>query len=431
MAKQKVDRRLAAILAADVVGFSRLVGRDEEGTIARLKALRQELIDPSIARHGGRIVKTMGDGVLVEYPSVVDAVRNAAELQQAIAGHEADGPEDDRIRFRIGVNLGDIVIDGDDILGDGVNVAARLEALSEPNGVCISGAAFDQVDGKLDLAFDDLGEREMKNIRKPVRVYRVRMDRGRAEAATAGEAATLAMPDKPSIAVLPFENMSGDPEQDYFSDGITEDLITALSRIRWFFVIARNSTFAYKGRGVDVREVARELGVRYVIEGSVRKAGNRVRLTAQLIDGPTGTHVWATRYDRDLEDIFAVQDELTQTVVGAIEPELSKAEQERARLKKPEALDVWDIYLRGMSSLNALTGESLAEAEKTFARAIALDSGFAGAVAGLAEVHYYTVVLGLAADPDAARRAALEAARRAAELDREDAGAHCTWAGHT
>ncbi len=424
MAEAQVQRRLAAIMATDVVGYSRLIGADEVGTLGALKALRKELWYPKIAAHGGRVVKTTGDGELIEFTSIVEALECAVEMQRATARRNADIPEEQRIVLRLGLNLGDVIIDGDDIHGDGVNVAARLEALAEPGGICLSRMVRDAIQDKLNYVLVDMNEVEVKNIARPVHVFKVVLDEAALPGTAPAPASPLMLPDKPSIAVLPFENMSGDPEQDYFSDGITEDLITALSRIRWFFVIARNSTFAFKGKSVDVRKVARELGVRYVIEGSVRKAGNRVRLTAQLIDGPTGNHLWATRYDRDLEDIFAVQDELTQTVVGAIEPELSKAEQARAKLKKPENRGVWDVYLRGMSALNALTRESLAEAEQTFAKVIELDSSFAAAYSGLAEVYYYIVVLGLAADPDASRHAAFDAAGRAVELDREDAESH-------
>ncbi len=424
MAEERVHRRLAAILAADVVGYSGLMEADETGTLARLQSLRRDLVHPEIVNHNGRIVKLIGDGVLVEFASVVDAVNCAVAVQCAMVERNAGAPKAGQIQLRIGINLGDIIVEGDDIYGDGVNVAARLEGLADPDGICLSGAAFDQIEGKLDLAFKDLGKQTVKNIKKPVKVYRVQIGEVGPDMTGAGAAPEL--PDKPSIAVLPFDNMSGDPEQDYFSDGLTEDLITALSRIRWFFVIARSSTFAYKGRSVDVREVARELGVRYLLEGSVRKVGNRIRLTAQLIEGRTGNHVWAARYDRDLEDIFDLQDELTETVVGAIEPELSKAEQERAKRKKPESLDSWDVYLRGMAALNALTRESLPEAERTFSRVIELDPEFAAAHAGLAEVHYYNLVLGFAENPDAARAVAIDSARRAVEHDREDAGAHCT-----
>ena len=314
MSGERVERRLAAILAADVVGYSRLMGQDEAGTLARLRGHRRELIDPEIAEHKGRIVKTTGDGILIEFPSVVEAVACAVAVQRGMADRNAATPEDQRIVFRVGVNLGDIIFAEDnDIHGDGVNVAARLEGIAEPGGICISGIVHDQVRDKLDLAFEDMGEQSLKNIARPVRMYRVRLTP--AETTPKGtpteSAPVLALPDKPSIAVLPFANMSSDPEQEYFADGIAEDIITALSRYPSLFVIARNSCFTYKGRAVDVKQVGRELGVRYVLEGSLRKSGNRVRITAQLIEAGTGNHVWAERYDRDLADIFAVQDEIT------------------------------------------------------------------------------------------------------------------------
>ena len=286
MFEERAQRRLAAILAADVVGYSRLIGDDEEGTLKRLKVIREELIEPSVTRDGGRIVKTMGDGLLIEFPSVVDAVRNAVEVQRAMAERNAGLPVDQRMDFRVGINLGDIVMDGDDILGDGVNIAARMETLANPGGICLSGAAHDQVEGKLDLRFEDLGERTVKNIKKPVRVYRVRLDGGRAAIVNQaiGEPPALDLPDKPSIAVLPFDNMSGDPEQEYFAEGIAEDIITDISQISGLFVIARNSSFSYKGRSIDAKTLARELGVRFVLEGSVRKAANRVRITAHIVD---------------------------------------------------------------------------------------------------------------------------------------------------
>jgi len=422
MVSKSAQRRLAAILSADIVGYSSMMERDEAGTLDRLKAIHNAVIDPATASHGGRIVKTMGDGFLAEFPSAVSAVNFAIALQSAVTDANATEPEDQKLRYRVGINLGDVIIDGDDIFGDGVNLAARLEALCDPGSLCISNSVHEQVVGKVDATFDDLGEQSVKNIARPVRVYRLAAN----SVAETKTDPVLGLPDKPSIAVLPFDNLSGDTAQDYFSDGITEDLITALSQISWFFVIARNSCFTYKGRSVDVRDVAKELGVRYVVEGSVRKAGDRIRLTAQLIDGQTGSHVWATRYDRNLEDIFAVQDELTETIVGAIEPELSKAEQQRARLKKPDTLDMWDLYQRGMAALNALTSDSLTEAEAVLTKVVGLDPGFAAAYAGLAEIHYYNVVLGLAADPDAARRSASEFGRRAAELDREDARTLCS-----
>ncbi len=317
MAEERVQRRLAAILTADLVGYSRFMEADEEGTLARLKSLREELFDPKIAEHHGRIVKTTGDGVLVEFASAVDAVRCAVEVQRHLTERNNATPENQRLELRVGINVGDIIIEGEDIYGDGVNVAARLEGLAEPGMVYISGSVFDQVAGKLDAAFDDLGEQKVKNITKPVRVYRTRGQAGE-ETAYGDVSAVASLPDKPSIAVLPFNNLSGDPDQEYFADGMTEDIITGLTRFRSLFVIARNSTFAYKGKSPDVREVARDLGVRYILEGSVRRGGERIRITGQLIDAATGNHLWAEHYDRELEDIFAVQDEVTEAIVAAI-----------------------------------------------------------------------------------------------------------------
>jgi TolB-like protein len=379
VAQERVERRLAAILAADVVGYSRLVRADEEGTLARLKALRDELIDPSTTRHGGRIVKTMGDGVLIEFPSVVDAVRSAVEVQQSLAAREADVPEDRRIVIRVGINLGDVVIDGDDIHGDGVNVAARLEALAEPGSICVSGAVYDQVRDRVDFTFEDLGEQEVKNIDRPVRVWRWASD---VSAAVSGPATTdqlLPLPDKPSIAVLPFENMSGDPEQEYFADGIAEDIITALSRFHWFFVIARNSSFTFKGKAVDVRTVGRELGVRYVLEGSVRRGGNRLRITAQMIEAATGNHLWAEKYDGALEDVFDLQDRITEGVVGAVEPSVRLAEVERARRKRPESLDAYDLYLRALPHAWAWAPAEAEKAIEYLEAALRIDPGYVAA----------------------------------------------------
>ena len=372
--RERVERRLAAILAADIAGYSRLMGVDEEDTLAALKAIRRELSDLKIEEHRGRIVKTTGDGLLVEFPSVVDAVRCAVEVQREMAVRNAGVAEARRIEFRIGINLGDIIIDEHDIYGDGVNVAARLEALAEPGGICVSRVVRDQVRDKLDIEFEDGGEQQVKNIARPVHIYRIRL--AEKPAATTPALPPLALPDKPSIAVLPFHNMSGDPEQEYFADGMVEEIITALSRIRWFFVIARNSTFTYKGRAVDVKEVGRELGVRYVLEGSVRKAGNRIRVTAQLVEALTGNHVWAERYDRDLADIFAVQDEITERVVAAIEPELYAAEQVRSQSKPPDSLDAWECVIRALSRIGQGTHNENTEAEALCRRAIAIAPGY-------------------------------------------------------
>jgi len=346
-----VERRLAAILAADVVGYSRLVREDEEGTIVTLQMLRRDLIDPRIDGHRGRIVKLMGDGILVEFASAVDAVACGAAVQREMTERNADTSQGRQIVFRVGVNLGDVIIDGDDIQGDGVNVAARLEALCQPGGMCISDAVYEQVRDRLDLNFENRGEQEVKNINRPIRVWEW-LEQGALPATPISRPGTpLPLPDKPSIAVLPFDNMSGDPEQEYFADGIAEDIITGLSRIRWFFVCARNSSFLYKGRSVDVKQVSRELGVRYVLEGSVRKSGSRARITAQLIDATTGNHLWAERYDRDLQDMFAIQDEITETVVATIEPQLYAAESDRSRRKNPENIDAWDMTVRAMRHL--------------------------------------------------------------------------------
>jgi adenylate cyclase len=370
----RATRRLAAILAADVAGYSRLMGADEEGTLERLKALRRELLDPKIAEHKGRIVKTTGDGLLVEFASVVDAVRCAVAVQQAMPARETGVAADNRIELRIGINLGDVIVEGDDLYGDGVNIAARIETLADPGGVFVSNTVHDQVRDRLPFVFEDLGDQQVKNIARPVRVYRVRDTA--AKNPSAPDQPALPLPDKPSIAVLPFQNMSGDPEQEYFADGMVEEIITALSRIRWFFVIARNSTFTYKGHAVDVKQVGRELGVRYVLEGSVRKSGNRIRVTAQLVEAETGNHVWAERYDRDLADIFAVQDEITERVVAAIEPELYAAEQVRSQSKPPESLDAWECVIRALSLIGQGTRDENTEAEALCRRAIAIAPGY-------------------------------------------------------
>ncbi|MCH8154886.1 MAG: adenylate/guanylate cyclase domain-containing protein, partial [Proteobacteria bacterium] len=418
-----MERRLAAILAADVVGYTRLMRADEVGTLQRLTALREGVLEPLIAEHTGRVVKLMGDGLLVEFASLVDAVGCAVAWQTAVDEHEAERPEDNRFCFRIGINLGDVIVEGEDIHGDGVNIAARLEGLAEPGGICLSGDAYRQVRGKVEADFEDLGEREVKNLAEPLRVYRIAI-KGPSPAPTATVTRPLPLPDKPSIAVLPFDNMSGDPEQEYLADGISEDLITALSKVRWFFVIARNSTFTYKGQAVEVTQVARELGVRYVIEGSVRKAGNRVRISAQLIDATTGRHVWAERYDRDLADIFELQDEMTQTIVAAVEPELGAAERERALSKPPENLDAWETYQRGLWHLWNFTKDDNAKAPHLLRRAHELDPGFATAYAHEADSRYINVIMGWAEDPDQTLAAGMTAAKKALALDDKDAVAY-------
>src|SRR5512143_2838471 len=357
MAEERVERRLAAILAADVVGYSRLMGANEEATLADLKRHRRELTDPKITEHRGRIVKSTGDGILVEFASVVDAVRCAIEIQHSMSERNADLPQQKRIDFRVGINVGDIITEDGDIFGDGVNIAARLEGIAQPGGICISDDAYRQVRGKLDANFQDAGERALKNIARPVRVYWLRFNEKFAIAAT-----TLALPSKPSIAVLAFQNMSGDPEQEYFADGIAEDVITALSRLRWLFVVARNSSFTYKGKSVDVRQVGRELGVRYVLEGSVRKTGNRVRINAQLIDASDGHHVWADRYDRALEDIFAAQDEMTNQITSAIAPGIVAAEVQRAQEKDADKLSTWERLMQAHWHIQRFTPEDFREA---------------------------------------------------------------------
>ena len=369
-------RRLAAIIAADVAGYSRLMGADEEGTLAELKAIRRELSDPKVKEHRGRIVNTTGDGLLIEFSSVVDAVRCAVEVQHAMAERNVDVPPDRRIELRMGINLGDIIKDGRDIFGDGVNVAARLEALAEPGGICVSRVVRDQVRDKLAFSFEDMGEQQVKNIARPVHVYRVLIDK------PASAKALLPLPDKPSIAVLPFQNMTGDAEQDYFVDGVVEEIITAISRLPWLFVIARNSSFTYKGRAVDVKQVARELGVRYVLEGSVRKGGNKVRITGQLIDAASGAHIWADRFDGALDDIFELQDLVASGVVGAIEPKLRSAEIERAIRKPTENLGAYDLYLRALAQFWKWTPDGWSEAVDLLRRALDIDPPYATA-AGL------------------------------------------------
>jgi len=348
LASERVARRLTAVLAADVAGYSRLVGNDEEGTLAQWKAHWHALLEPNIKEYHGRIVRVIGDGLLVEFASVVDAVRCAVDIQGGMAARNVDVPQDKRIEFRIGINFGELIIDGDDFWGDGVNIAARLEAMAEPGGICVSGRVQEDAQGKLDIVFEDAGEQQLKNIARPVRVYHVRTS----EAAKVPR--ELALPSKPSIAVLPFDNMSADREQEYFCDGIVEDIITGLSRIRWLFVIARNSSFVYKGRAQNLKQIGRELGVRYALEGSVRKAANRMRITAQLIEAETNAHLWAERYDRPLDDIFAVQDEITMCVVGAIEPSLRKAEIDRVRRQRPSNLNAYDLVLRSLPFVYSL-----------------------------------------------------------------------------
>jgi TolB-like protein/Tfp pilus assembly protein PilF len=425
VATERVERRLTAILAADVAGYSRLMGSEEEGTLERLKEHRRALVDPKIEEHRGRVVKTTGDGMLVEFASVVDALRCAVEVQRGMAERNAQVAQEKRIEFRVGINVGDIIIDGGDIFGDGVNVAARLEGLAEPGGICVSARVHEDARGKLDIAFEDTGEQQLKNIDRPVRVYQVRLS----AAAPASLRPALALPDKPSIAVLPFQNMSGDPEQEYFADGMVEEIITALSYMRWLFVIARNSSFTYKGRAVDVKQVGRELGVRYVLEGSVRKSGNRVRVTGQLIDAITAAHLWADRFDGSLEDVFDLQDQVTVSVVSAIGPKLEQAEIERARRKPTASLDAYDYYLRGMAIVLQTNREVNTEALRLFRKAIDLDRDFAAAYGMAAWCYVVRKTNGWMNDRAADVVEATRLARRATELGRDDAVALC-WGGY-
>ena len=422
MSSDRVTRRLAAILAIDMVGYARHMEADETTTIARQRTHRRELIDPVLHEHGGRLVKTTGDGLLVEFGSVVDALESAVRIQRAIAEAEADVAKERRIQYRAGINIGDIVIDGDDILGDGVNIAARLEGLAEPGGISVTASVFEQVVGKLDLAFDDLGEQQVKNLQKPLRVYRVRLEIV-SDAAEGSQSAVAGLRAKPSIAVLPFQDMSAERDQEYFADGIAEDIITELSRHHGFFVIARNSSFTYKGRPVDVKQVAGELGVRYVLEGSVRKGGTRVRITAQLIDATTGNHVWAERYDRELDDIFAVQDEITASIVGVVAPELIGAEMRRVRRKDPASMDAWDCVMRANWHAWRLTEEDNAEARKFVGQAIALDPGMARAWGVEALCAIWDVLYARSESPAQSLAQAHDMAQRAVELDERDAEA--------
>jgi TolB-like protein/class 3 adenylate cyclase len=415
----RVERRLAAILAADVAGYSRLIEADEEGTLGRLKALRAELIDPKIAHHHGRIVKTTGDGVLVEFASVVDALRCAVEMQAALAESNAPTSPDRRIEFRIGINVGDIVVEDGDIFGDGVNVAARLEGLAEPGGICVSARVQEDAAGRLDLAFEDIGEQALKNIARPVRAYRV-VTASTTSAPTPASPG-LALPDKPSIAVLPFANMSGDLEQEYFVDGMVEEIITALSRIKWLFVIARNSSFTYKGHAVDVKQVGRELGVRYVLEGSVRKGGQRVRITAQLIDTATGTHLWADRFDGLIEDVFELQDKVASSVAGIIEPALQAAETARSAGRPTDDLTAYDLYLRAYAMVWSSVRQ-IPEALRLMEQAIERDPNYGPALAWAAVCRYRLLLEGRSEAPEADRLKGADFARRALEVAGDDPG---------
>jgi adenylate cyclase len=421
MPEERAQRRLAAILAADVVDYSRLMQADEAGTLAALKTRRTEVLQPAMARHRGRIVKVMGDGVLVEFASAVDAVECAVALQEAMEAANAGLPEDRRIVLRIGINLGDIMVEGSDLYGDGVNIAARLEAIAEPGSVFISGKVRQEVANKLKLSFDDLGEQSLKNIAERVQVYKV----SASVAPAGGVVLSRTVEAKPSIAVLPFVNISGDPEQEYFSDGITEDIITELSRFRNVAVIARNSSFAYKGKPVDIGKIGQELGVQYILEGSIRKVGQRGRITAQLIHTPSRNHVWAERYDRDLVDIFDVQDDVTQKIVGTMAVELEEESLVQARSKSPEALRAYEHWLRGRSFIY-LMGQNIFEARVHFERAIVRDASYARGHSGLSQTYMWEALeYPLPGESrTAAWNKASEHAHIAAKLDDADYEAH-------
>jgi adenylate cyclase len=417
------QRKLAAIVAADVVGYSRLMGRDESGTLARLRKTRSERLDPVLKKYGGRLVKLTGDGALMEFASAVDALRAAIEFQQAVDEANATQPKEQRIIFRVGLHLGDLIVEGDDLYGDGVNIAARLEAEASPGGIVVSGALHEAVAGKLQAEFVDLGRLSLKNIERPVQAFRVEWNQGAKQVPftlPSDTAAPLRLPDKPSIAVLPFQNMSGDPEQEYFADGVVEDIITALSRAKSLFVIARNSSFTYKGRAVDIKQVGRELGVRYVLEGSVRKIGTRVRITGQLIDVASGSHVWADRFEDDLSDIFGLQDRVTSSVVGAIFPNLELAEIGRAR-QKLGSLAAYDYYLQSLAAFYRFTRKDHEQALSLLQKAIDLDPEFALALA--IKSHWGCGVRkssGWDDNPVQERQEAEHLARRSMELDRND-----------
>jgi TolB-like protein len=413
---QPVERKLAAIFAADIAGYSRLMARDEVGTLARLKACRT-IIDGLIASHRGRIFNTAGDSVVVDFASAVDAVQCAVAVQAAIATEDAGGAADEPMRLRISVHVGDVMVDGDNLLGDGVNIAARLEALAEPGAICVSATARHHIGNKLPLAFDDLGDQQVKNIAQVIRVYRVQVAKPAAQ-----HVAALPLPDKPSIAVLPFANMSGDPEQEYFADGMVEEIITALSRIRWLFVIARNSSFTYKGQAIDVKQVGRELGVRYVLEGSVRKAGTRVRITGQLIDALTGTHLWADRFDGSLEDVFELQDRVAVSVAGVIEPALQAAEMRRSAGRSTTDLTAYDFYLRALAVFFPVTKVRIFAALGLLEQAIAIDRHYGPALSWAAYCHMRLVTEGWAEEPEITRRETCDLARQALEVGENDPG---------
>jgi adenylate cyclase len=418
MTETRTKRRLAAILAADVVGYSRMMAENEEDALARLKTLRLNAVDPIIARLGGRIFKNTGDGALAEFASALDAVHAALEIQRNMAEHNEDAWNGGAIRLRIGVSLGDVIVEADDLYGNGVNIAARMEGLAEPGGVCISSAVYDQIRSTQSLLFDDMGEQEIKNLDRPIRCYSVRL----APTNSMGPGGVnSADSDKPSIAVLPFQNMGADPEQDYFADGIVEEIITALSRFHWLFVIARNSTFTYKGKAVDVKRVGRELGVRYVVEGSVRRSSERIRITAQLIDARSGAHIWAERFDGSLQDIFDLQDQITSKIVAAVAPKVQQAEIERVSRKPTIDLGAYDHFLRGLASFNQRTKDSTDAALASFGKAVEADPNFAAAFGLAAMCYAWRQTNGWIADREDEQREASRLARRAMDMGMDDA----------
>ncbi len=422
-----MERRLAAILCADVVGYSRMMGADEAGTLSALKAHRTDFIDPAIASHHGRIVKLMGDGALIEFPSVVDALECAVAIQRGMTERNADVAMDRRLEFRIGINIGDVIVEGDDIYGDGINIAARLEGLAEPGAICVSAAVFNAAEGKLEVDFEDLGPQAFKNIAKPIHVYRVEgREAAVPEAFPKGADQAAPASHKPAIAVMPFTNLSGDPEQEYFSDGLTEDIITALSHWRSFPVIARNSTFSFKGQAVVAQRIGRELGARYVLEGSVRRAGNRLRVNAQLVDAETGHSLWVERLDRPMEDVFAVQDEIARNIAFVVAPELEQAEIARSASRRPNSLTAWDLFLRGMAHMYKVRHEDYLKARPLFERAVQLEPDYAEGWAGVGWSYLRDLEF---SDPDGRGDVlgrGMEAAKRAVALDGKSAFAHVT-----
>ncbi len=421
MTGEHVERRLAAVLAADVAEYSRLMGLIVAGTLARLKAIRKALVDTTIAAHRGRIVKTTGDGMLVEFASAVDAARSAVEFQRAMAAQNADVPHDSRIEFRIGLHVGEIIIDDNDIFGDCVNIAVRLEGIAGPGGVCISDDAYRQIRGKVEIACEDLGPQTLKNIAEPVRAWRFTPGgQSSAPASPAAQVSALALPDKPSIAVLPFQNLSGDPEQEYFADGLVEDIITALSRFKSLFVIARNSSFTYKGRAVDIRQVGRELGVRYVLEGSVRRAGSRLRITGQLIDSSRGFHLWSEKFDGALEDVFELQDKVASSVAGVIDPMLLDMDIKRASDRPTGNLTAYTLFLRALPLLRAWAREPNMQAIALLEQAVERDAHYGLALASLALCHSQNISSGWGEDAAIERERASTWARRALEVAPDD-----------